>query len=134
MPTWPSATTVRNSHTNFISPDTRRDIEPLLDELTQRSWLSDKRFAESYVQHKQQCFGTLKLAHELRGRGVDESDIQQALASAKETELEHARQIWQKRFGAPPGNAQEKARQMRFLQGRGFAPEIVLSLLRGEES
>ena len=72
------------------------------------------------MQHKQQCFGTLKLAHELRGRGVDESDIQQALASAKETELEHAREVWQKCFGAAsPVNAQEKARQMLFLQGQG---------------
>ena len=110
------------------------DIESLLNELSQRGWLSNTRFAESYVQHKQQRFGTLKLAHELRSRGVDESDIQQALASAKETELEHAREVWAKRFGAPPASAQEKARQMRFLQGRGFAPETIRRVLNATDA
>jgi SOS response regulatory protein OraA/RecX len=30
-------------------------------------------------------------------------------------------------------NAQEKARQMRFLQGRGFSLEIILALLQGTD-
>ena len=104
---------------------TEEDIEALLDELTQRGWLSNQRFAESYVQQKQQRFGPLKLAHELRGRGVDESTVQQALSTGKESELERAREVWKKRFGIPPANALEKAKQMRFLQGRGFSPNII---------
>ncbi len=106
-----------------------QDVELLLDELSQRGWLSDQRFAESYVQQKQQRFGNLKLAHELRSRGVQESDIKQVLAAANQTELERAREVWNKRFGAPPADAQEKAKQMRFLQSRGFAVGTIQQLL-----
>jgi regulatory protein len=103
----------------------QEEIDPLLDDFVQRGWLSNQRFAENYVQQKQQRFGTLKLAHELRSRGIDDSTIQQALSTAKETELEHANQVWKKRFGSPPVNVLEKAKQVRFLQGRGFSPEII---------
>jgi regulatory protein len=112
------------------------DIEPLLDDFSQRGWLSNQRFAESYVQQKQKRFGTVKLAHELRSRGVDESTVQQALITAKDAELERAREVWEKKFGARPANALEKAKQMRFLQGRGFSIELIrqiLDMLQKEE-
>jgi regulatory protein len=108
------------------------DIEPLLDDFSQRGWLSNQRFAESYVQQKQKRFGTLKLAHELRSRGVDESTVQQVLKTTKETELERAREVWKKRFGTPPANSSEKAKQMRFLQGRGFSLETIRRTVGGE--
>ena len=127
----------RREHTRFElarklrqAGHTEADIEPLLDELTQRGWLSDQRFAESYVQQKQQRFGALKLTHELRNRGVDESDIQRALSATAETELQRASEVWKKRFGDLPANPQEKARQMRFLQGRGYTPEIIRQVMR----
>ncbi|HYP68122.1 MAG TPA: RecX family transcriptional regulator, partial [Thiobacillaceae bacterium] len=57
------------------------DIDALLDELSQRGWLSDRRFAEGYVEQKRLRFGALKLAHELRSRGVGQADIEQALVN-----------------------------------------------------
>lgn len=72
----------------------------------------------------------LKLAHELRSRGLTDTQVQEALQTSKATELQRARQVWEKRFGALPVNAQEKAKQMRFMQGRGFAPEIIRRVLR----
>jgi regulatory protein len=105
------------------------DIKPLLDEFTVRGWLSNQRYAESYVQQKQQRFGTLKLAHELRSRGVAEDEIERSLSAARDTELERAREVWQKRFGTLPADAKEKARQMRFLQGRGFSMEVIFNIL-----
>jgi regulatory protein len=104
------------------------DIKALLDDFTQRGWLSNQRFAESYVQQKQQRFGTLKLAHELRSRGVDEPIAQPILKKTQETELERAREVWVKRFGGPPANTAEKAKQMRFLQGRGFSLRTIQQL------
>ena len=38
--------------------------------------------------------------------------------------------LWQRRFGAAPANDREKARQVRFLQARGFALSAILRLLR----
>jgi len=38
--------------------------------------------------------------------------------------------LWQRRFGTPPANDREKARQIRFLQSRGFALSAIFKLLR----
>jgi regulatory protein len=105
------------------------DIESVLKDFIRLGWLSDERFAENYVQQKQARFGNLKLASELRNRGVDESTMQQLLSSAKETELDRAREIWKKKFDAVPENAKDKARQMRFLQGRGFSIDTILHVI-----
>ncbi len=45
-------------------------------------------------------------------------------------DLERARAIWARKFGAVPENPKEWARQARFLQSRGFAPEVVRRLLK----
>ena len=38
--------------------------------------------------------------------------------------------LWRRRFGTPPANDKEKARQVRFLQSRGFALSAIIKLLR----
>jgi regulatory protein len=43
--------------------------------------------------------------------------------------LERAHQSWRKRFGEAPRNAQERAKQMRFLQNRGFTIDVIRSVL-----
>lgn len=105
------------------------EIKTTLGELSERGWLSSQRFAENYVSQKQTKFGSQKLAHELRQKGVEELIIQQALTEAKETELERASKVWRKKFGVPPANQKEKARQIRFLQSRGFSMENLLTIL-----
>lgn len=100
-------------------------ITALLDDFEARNWLSDRRFAESYVADHRARSGLIKLAHELRQRGVGEAIIDAVLASARDSEIERARAVWQRKFGTPPANLAEKAKQLRFLQGRGFAPEVV---------
>jgi regulatory protein len=46
-------------------------------------------------------------------------------AALRESELARAREVWQRRFGQPAADAAERARQMRFLAGRGFAAEAI---------
>ena len=41
--------------------------------------------------------------------------------------------VWKSRFAAPAPDARERARQARFLQGRGFPLEDVLRFLRSVE-
>ncbi len=106
------------------------EISTVLEEFSQRGWLSSQRFAENYVTHKQAKFGSQKLAYELRQKGVEESVVQQALEAAKETELERAREVWRKKYGVPPTTPAEKARQIRFLQSRGFDQTIIRHTLQ----
>lgn len=101
------------------------DIAALLDDFEARNWLSDRRFAESYVADHRARSGPLKLAFELRQRGVADSLIEEVLAQTRDSELERAREVWRKKFGTPAASAQEKAKQMRFLQGRGFSMETI---------
>ena len=104
---------------------TIEDIAPLLDKFEQKNWLSDRRFAESYVADHRARAGSVKLAYDLRQRGVGDSIIESVLGDNRDSELDRAREVWQKKFGAAPADTAEKARQIRFLQSRGFAPEVI---------
>jgi regulatory protein len=105
------------------------EVDALLDEFEAKHWLSDRRFAESWVADHLARAGSVKLAFELRQRGVGEAIIDAVLAEARDGEVERARAVWQKKFGAPPADLAEKAKQMRFLQGRGFAPEVIWQVI-----
>ena len=108
-----------------------QEIIDLLDDFTRRGWLSDARFAEALVHDKQAKFGTSRLAYELRERGVEESVIRDQLAELKDSELERARQVWQSKFGVLPEDTKARAKQMRFLQSRGFSFDVISKVLRG---
>jgi len=109
------------------------ELDALLDDLTARGWLSDARAATQLVHAKRSRFGTQRIAHELRQKGIDESLIAETLPQLKENELDAARNVWQKKFGTIPTDAKEKAKQIRFLQSRGFSLGTISSVLRTVE-
>jgi regulatory protein len=111
----------------------KSEIDALLDDFTRRGWLSETRFAEMVVQARQGRFGSRRIIHELREKGVSEEAIAAALPEVRENELETARAVWAKKFGTVPADAKEKAKQMRFLTSRGFAQEIIWKVLRRNE-
>ncbi len=106
------------------------DLDAVLDELEKRSWLSDARAASQMVDAKRGRFGTQRIAHELRQKGIAENLIADALPQLKESELDAAREVWQKKFGVLPQDAKEKGKQIRFLQSRGFSIDVILRVLR----
>ena len=106
------------------------DLEAVLDDLARRGWLSDARFAEHTARAKAARFGPVKLAHYLRSRGVDDEAIAAGIRAAGDEGAAQLETIWKSRFKSPPANERERARQVRFLQGRGFALEAVLRFLR----
>ena len=108
----------------------RVNLDALLDDLISRGWLSDERAASQLVHAKRGRFGTQRIAHELRQRGIAENLIDQALPQLKESELEAAREVWKKKFGTAPQDEKEKAKQVHFLQSRGFALDVVFKVLR----
>lgn len=108
------------------------DLDALLDDLTARGWLSDARAATQFLHAKRSRFGTQRITHDLRQKGISEELISAALPALKESELEAARDVWQRKFGTPPQDDKEKARQMRFMQSRGFGFEVIFKVLRSE--
>jgi len=109
------------------------EIEPLLDEFEEKKWLSDQRFAESYIADHRARAGSIKLAYDLRQRGVPDSIIEASLNENSSSELARAREIWRKKFSLPPTGAAEKAKQLRFLQGRGFTLDIIRHVFTGSD-
>ena len=114
-----------------VTPDD--NLDAVLDELVARGWLSDTRAAEQMVRTRRSRFGTQRIAHELKQKGISDELISAALPQLKQGELEAAREVWQKKFGSAPQDAKEKARQVRFLQSRGFSLDVVFKVLHLKE-
>ncbi len=108
------------------------NLDALLDDLTVRGWLSDERAATQLVHAKRSRFGTQRITHELRQKGIAEELINAALPELKDSEVEAAHSVWQRKFGRLPQDAREKARQMRFLQSRGFSLDTIFRVLRSK--
>jgi regulatory protein len=106
------------------------DLDALLDDFTARGWLSDERTTTQLVHAKRSRFGTQRITHELRQKGIAEELISAALPELKDRELKAAREVWKKKFGTAPQDEKEKAKQVRFLQSRGFALDVVFKVLR----
>jgi len=108
------------------------EVEQLLQWLQQRSYLSEARLVESRINARASRYGNLRIQQELRQLGVAPDEEQQA--RLKDSELERAREVWQRKFrGEMPVDAASRARQMRFLAARGFSSEVVRRVLRGED-
>ena len=107
------------------------DVEAVLDRMAETGLQSDERFAKSYVRSRASRLGTSRLQYELVKRGVTHEVAGAALGEVLiEDELTRARGVWSRKFGQPPNDRQEWARQARFLQSRGFSAEIIRKLLR----
>jgi regulatory protein len=102
-------------------------VAVLLDKLQELGYLDDLRYAGSFVRSSvTRGHGPMKIAYGLRERGVGECIANQALAEA-ETDWEALAQTQRsKKFGvALPTDFKERARQSRFLAGRGFYTETI---------
>jgi regulatory protein len=106
------------------------DIDAVLDELATLGYLSDARFAEGMVRQKSGGFSKRAIGSSLKARGVDGVAATEALAGIAIDDLDAMVALWRRRFGVPPGNDKEKARQVRFLQSRGFSLSAIFKLLR----
>src|SRR5258706_9118234 len=107
------------------------DVEVLLDELAQKGWLSDTRYAELAVRAKARRFGPLKVAHELRAKGVGDETIAIAFQKAGTDGTASVERVWASRFSAAPTDNRERGRQVRFLQGRGLRLDDILKFMKG---
>lgn len=109
-------------------------IKPLLDQFEEKGWLSDRRFAESWVADHREKHGPVKLAHALREHGVSDDLIAQCLPLDRDASLSSARALYHRKFSAPPTDAREHAKRVRFLLGRGYDMSTVYAVIRDPAS
>lgn len=106
-------------------------IEAVLDELQRGRWQSDERYAQSYVHRKAGTQGALRIVQDLREQGVAESRLQDLQSELRDSEPARALAVWQRRFGSPPADARDYARQYRFMAQRGFSADCIRRVLAG---
>ena len=100
------------------------EIQALLSEFIEKKWLSDRRFAEAFVNHYSRKYGSRRLSEELKQRGVDKSLFQE-FQPEMDVEICNALSVLKKKFPAPACSPEEKKRQLRFMLYRGFDHEVV---------
>ncbi len=98
-----------------------------LQRLADEGLQSDRRFVEAFVQSRiNQGKGPLRIHADLGQRGIAAGLIDEVLEEAGEDWIALARDARLKKFGrSQPAGFKEKARQMRFLQYRGFEPDQI---------
>ena len=106
------------------------DIETLLLEFEASGWLSDERFAGGAARQRQGRFSQRYILEDLKSKGVAGNTAQDAVSALEQDDYATALALWRQRFGTAPADQKEKARQVRFLQSRGFALQIVFRVLR----
>ncbi|PPE70015.1 recombination regulator RecX [Caldimonas thermodepolymerans] len=106
-------------------------VEAALDELQAKGLLSEARFVQSLVHRKAARYGAARIRQELNAHGLDDEAVGAAVRQLQATEYERALAVWQKKFGQPADDPAGRAKQMRFLAGRGFSPEVIRRVVRG---
>jgi len=95
----------------------------------------DRRFAGNFVRSRiNQGKGPVRIRLELQQHGMEGSLVDEVLDAAGEDWAALARGIRVRKFGpGRPADFPEKARQMRFLQYRGFESEHIRRALDESE-
>lgn len=109
-------------------------VEEALDRLEREGLQSDARFAEEHARARlAKGFGPRRVAAELGEHGVAAEHRHWAELDP-DAERARAAEALHKRFGTgPPVSRKDWARRMRFLEGRGFAPELCRPLVGGAD-
>lgn len=102
-------------------------VEQVLDKLAQSDYLNDQRYADMLVRFAiSKGYGPMKLSHLFREKGVESELAKTALEQAEIDWQALAAHQRRKKFGDNlPKDWPERARQSRFLAGRGFYLETI---------
>jgi regulatory protein len=106
------------------------DVEALLDALEAAKLLSQSRFSESLVHRRANRFGNSRILSELQSHGIKGDALGQIKAGLTASEIARARDVWRRKFDSAPTDAKERAKQMRFLQQRGFSSSAIRAAMQ----
>lgn len=109
--------------------ESAEQLAMVLDRLQAERLLSDHRYASHRVATRASRYGDARLKQELRQQGISDDDIAAAMPEAGD-EAGRCRSVWARKFRELPKSAEERAKQMRFLQYRGFSSEAIRQVFR----
>ena len=106
------------------------ELVQVLDDLHAKGFIDEARVLESVVNHRASKLGNGRIKQELHAKGLAPESVAQAMLDLKESEFARAQIIWQKKFGTPATDANERAKHYRFLLTRGFSSEVVRKVVK----
>lgn len=111
----------------------RSVAEQAVSKLTEDGLQNDQRFAEAFVQSRiNQGKGPVRIRLDLGQRGVSDATIELAIEESAANWFELARDVRLRKFGTgKSSDFKAKAKQMRFLQYRGFEQDHVQAAFNG---
>ena len=104
----------------------------ILDDLQAKGFIDERRVVDSLLHRRAPRLGAARVKQELQAKGRPSALVGEAVGALRGTELQRAREVWQRRFGVLPGDARERARQARFLMARGFGGDVVQRVLKAD--
>lgn len=106
------------------------DIDATIRKLCENNLLSDERFSESYINmRRQRGYGPIRIAQELRERGVDDELIAVFVDNNDPAWRELMRRQYIKKYGQTLASEYtEKAKRAKYLQTRGFPLDWIFKL------
>lgn len=111
----------------------RGSLAAALDELQAKGFISEQRVLESVVNRRASKLGASRIKQELQAKGLDPQAVADAVQVLRTTEFDRARAVWQKKFGQAPQDADQRAKQMRFLASRGFGGDTIRRVVAGAD-
>jgi regulatory protein len=106
-------------------------LAAVLDKLQAKDFINEGRVVESVLHRRSAKLGAQRIKQELQAKGLEPEAVAQAVERLRTTELERAREVWRKKFGAQPVDAAERGKQMRFLASRGFGGDTIHRVVSG---
>ncbi|HWU99503.1 MAG TPA: recombination regulator RecX [Oxalicibacterium sp.] len=110
------------------------NVDTLLDALEAAKLLSQERFSESLVNRRSARFGNSRILSELKSHGIDADALTDIKLGLEQDESARAREVWLRKFGTVPDNANDRAKQMRFLMQRGFSNRAIRAAMRAVDN
>src|SRR4029077_14436536 len=101
-------------------------------DLNRSGLLNDARFTENYIRWRRgKGFGPVRISLELQARGISDEVIAEQLKITDNAWFADARKLWQKHFkNQRNSDFATRAKQIRFLQYRGFTQEQINSIFK----
>jgi regulatory protein len=104
-------------------------LDVLLADLERRKQLSDERYASERAHWLSRKYGAARIRLDLKSKGVSGELVERV---SPEGELERARAILARKYRGEATTREERARRMRFLQGRGFSHDTIRKLVSSD--
>ncbi len=111
--------------------DNESEIRQVLDNLCESGYLSEQRFIKSFINSRSKKHGLLKIKYQLSQKTTDSDLVAQIINDTDFDEVALARELFKKKFGVVATDRAELAKQIRFLQNRGFSYSIIKQVING---